>query len=81
MTLRQALLNAIGESCAVAPPTATQQRNFSTDPTLCALLDAAMRAAAHWKDDPEEWRRQCMEVPPHQQADLLEHLQRQYPKA
>ena len=44
MTLREALLNAIGESCAVAPPTATQQRNFSTDPTLCALLDAAMRA-------------------------------------
>ena len=44
------------------------------------LLDAAMRAAAHWKDDPEEWRRQCMEVPPHQRADLLEHLQRHYPK-
>ena len=53
MTLREALLNAIGESCAVAPPTATQQRNFSADPTLSALLDAAMRAAAHWKDDPE----------------------------
>ena len=80
MTLREALLHAIGDSCAVAPPTATQQRNFSTDPTLCALLDAAMLAAAHWKDDPEEWRRQCMEVPLHQQADLLEHLQRQYPK-
>ena len=44
------------------------------------LLDAAMRAAAHWKDDPEEWRRQCMEVPPHQRGDLLDHLQRQYPK-
>jgi hypothetical protein len=80
MTLREALLNAIGESCAVAPPTATQQRNFSADPTLSALLDAAMRAAAHWKDDPEEWRRQCMEVPPHQRGDLLDHLQRQYPK-
>ena len=44
------------------------------------LLQAAMRAAAHWKDDPDEWHRQCMEVPPHQRADLLEHLQRQYPK-
>ena len=43
------------------------------------LLQNAMRAAAHWKDDPDEWRRQCMEVPPHQRADLLEHLQRQYP--
>lgn len=43
------------------------------------LLQAAMRAAAHWKDDPEEWRRQCMEVPPHQRQDLLDHLQRQYP--
>ena len=43
------------------------------------LLQTAMRAAAHWKDDPDEWHRQCMEVPPHQRADLLEHLQRQYP--
>ena len=46
-----------------------------------ALMEAAMRAAAHWKDDPEEWRQQCMEVPPHQRADLLEHLQRHYPKS
>ena len=44
------------------------------------LLDAAMHAAAHWKEDPEEWRRQCMEVPPHLRGDLLEHLQRHYPK-
>lgn len=44
------------------------------------LIEAAMRAAAHWRDDPDEWRRQCMEVPPHQRADLLEHLQREYPK-
>lgn len=44
------------------------------------LIEAAMRAAAHWKDDPEEWRRQCLEVPPHQRADLLDHLQSQYPK-
>ena len=44
------------------------------------LLQTAMRAATHWKDDPAEWRQQCMEVPPHQRADLLEHLQRQYPK-
>lgn len=44
------------------------------------LLHTAMRAAAHWKDDPADWRQQCMEVPTHQRADLLEHLQRQYPK-
>lgn len=44
------------------------------------LLQAAMRAAAHWKDDPALWRQQCMEVPPHQRADLLDHLQREYPK-
>ena len=79
MSLRQSLLEAIGESCAVACTRATQQRNFSPDPILNALLEAAMRAAAHWKDDPDEWHRQCMEVPPHQRADLLEHLQRQYP--
>lgn len=79
MSLRQSLLEAIGESCAVACTKATQQRNFSTDPTLAALLEAAMRAAAHWKDDPDEWRTQCMEVPQHQRADLLEHLQREYP--
>ncbi|MBS0292934.1 MAG: hypothetical protein JSS01_10510 [Proteobacteria bacterium] len=45
-----------------------------------ALLEAAMRAAAHWNDNPEDWRQQCMEVPPHQRQDLLDHLQREYPK-
>ena len=44
------------------------------------LLQTAMRAAAYWKDDPDEWRQQCMEVPPHQRADLLDHLRSQYPK-
>ncbi|MBS0348290.1 MAG: hypothetical protein JSR69_17730 [Proteobacteria bacterium] len=44
------------------------------------LLEAAMRAAAHWNDNPEDWRQQCMEVPPHHRQDLLDHLQRQYPK-
>lgn len=44
------------------------------------LIQTAMRAADHWKDDLDEWRRQCLEVPPHQRADLLDHLQRQYPK-
>lgn len=80
MSLRQSLLEAIGESCAVACTRATQQRNFSEDPTLNALLEAAMRAAAHWNDNPEDWRQQCMEVPPHQRQDLLDHLQREYPK-
>lgn len=80
MTLRQSLLNAIGESCAVAPPSATQPRNCATDPTLSALLDAAMRAAAHWKDDPEAWRSQCLEVPQHLRGDLLDHLSKTYPQ-
>ncbi len=47
------------------------------------LLTAAMRACDHWGDGPEareQMRQQCMEVPPHQRQDLLEHLQRQYPK-
>lgn len=51
-----------------------------SDRITSELLDAAMRPAAHWKDDPEEWRRQCLEVPPHQRGDLLDHLQSQYPK-
>lgn len=42
------------------------------------LLQAAMRAAAHWKDDPALWMAQCLEVPPHQRADLLAHLQQTY---
>ena len=78
---------------APAPTAKTDERGVSSvssvgvvalfeNHTLSAeLLDAAMRAAAHWKDDPEEWRQQCMEVPPHQRADLLEHLQRHYPKS
>lgn len=44
------------------------------------LLMAAMRAAAHWGDDPEDWKQQCLEVPLHQRADLLQHLQRHYQK-
>lgn len=44
------------------------------------LLTVAMRAAAHWRDDPGEWRQQCLEVPPHQRADMLDYLQQQYPK-
>lgn len=42
------------------------------------LLQAAMQAAAHWKDDPALWMAQCLEVPPHQRADLLAHLQQAY---
>ena len=38
------------------------------------LLQTAMRAAAQWKDDPDEWHRQCMEVPPHLRQDLLDHF-------
>jgi hypothetical protein len=44
------------------------------------LLDAAMRAAAHWKDDPEAWRSQCLEVPQHLRGDLLDHMTKTYPQ-
>ena len=74
MSLRQSLLDAIGESCAVACTRATQQRNFSTDPTLNALLEAAMRAAGRPNDDPAEWERQILEIPPHLRQDLLDHF-------
>ena len=43
------------------------------------LLEVAMRAAAHWKDDPEAWLAQCLEVPPHLHGDLLDHLTKTYP--
>jgi len=42
------------------------------------LLQVAMRAAAHWGDNPEDWRQQCLEVPPHQRPELLAYLQTQY---
>ena len=42
------------------------------------LLQAAMQAAAHWQDEPAAWRAQCLEVPPHQRADLLAHLRSEY---
>lgn len=77
MTLREALLNAIGESCAVAPPTATQQRNFSTDPTLNALLEAAMRRCDEFNDSDkarQDMREQVLETPPHLRQDLLDHF-------
>lgn len=74
MSLRQSLLEAIGESCAVACTRATQQRNFSTDPILNALLEAAMRAAGRPNDDPAEWERQILEIPPHLRQDLLDHF-------
>ena len=74
MSLRQSLLEAIGESCAVACTRATQQRNFSNDPILNALLEAAMRAAGRPNDDPAEWERQILEIPPHLRQDLLDHF-------
>ena len=77
MTLRNALLEAIGESCAVACTSATQQRNFSSDPTLNALLEAAMRRCDQFNDGDkarEEMREQVLEVPPHLRQDLLDHF-------
>lgn len=77
MTLREALLNAIGESCAVAPPTATQQRNFSTDPTLNALLEAAMRRCDERPDSDkarQDMREEILGTPPHLRLDLLDYF-------
>lgn len=77
MTLRQALLNSIGESCAVASNKATQQRNFSIDPVLSALMLAAMGRCDQFNDGEQarqEMREQVMEIPTHLRQDLLEHL-------
>lgn len=82
MTLRQALLSAIGESCAVALPSTTQHRSFCPDPKVAELLAAAMRACDHWGDGPqarEEMRLSCIDTPANQHDDLLEHFRRSYP--
>ncbi|QNN55975.1 hypothetical protein H9K76_15430 [Diaphorobacter ruginosibacter] len=50
--------------------------------TTAELLDAAMRACDHHNDSPqarEEMRRQCLEIPPFQRADLANHFKSQYP--
>ena len=80
MSLRQSLLEAIGESCAVACTKATQQRNFSNDPTLNALLEAAMRRCDQFDDSEtarEDMREQVLEIPPHLRQDLLDHFNQQ----
>lgn len=80
MSLRQSLLEAIGESCAVACTKATQQRNFSNDPTLNALLEAAMRRCDQFNDSEtarEDMREQVLEIPPHLRQDLLDHFNQQ----
>lgn len=46
------------------------------------LIAAAMRAADHHGDGPEareQWRQDVLNTPYHLRADLLEHLQAQYP--
>ena len=81
MSLRQSLLKAIGESCAVACTRATQQRNFSNDPTLNALLEAAMLACDHFNDSPANrdlMQAECLATPTHLQADLLNHFTKTY---
>ena len=48
------------------------------------LLAAAMRACDHWGDSQqarEQMRRECLETPPAQRADLLAHFNDQYRKA
>lgn len=77
MSLREALLNAIGESCAVALSKATQQRNFSEDATLNALLQAAMRRCDEFNDSDkarQDMREQILETPHHLRQDLLDHF-------
>jgi len=51
--------------------------------TAHAVIDAAMHACDTWQDneqDRDQMRRDCLETPPHLRADLLEHLQKSYPK-
>lgn len=46
------------------------------------LLAAAARACDHWNDSQAaryEMRRQCLETPPHLQAELLQHFRTAYP--
>lgn len=77
MSLRQSLLDAIGESCAVADTKATQLRNFSIDPTLDALLQAAMRRCDHFNDGEkarQDMREQVIETPQHLRKDLLNYF-------
>lgn len=77
MSLRQSLLEAIGESCAVAFTRARQHRNFSEDPTLKALLEAAMRRCDQFNDSDQarqEMRDQVLATPPHLRQDLLGHF-------
>lgn len=77
MSLRQSLLEAIGESCAVACTRATQQRNFSTDPTLNALLEAAMRRCDERPDSDkarQDMREEILGTPPHLRPDLLDYF-------
>lgn len=49
--------------------------------TAQALIGAAMRACDAWNDSPEsreQMRREVLETPPHQRADLLEHFRSAY---
>jgi hypothetical protein len=47
------------------------------------LVEAAMRVCDAWHDNEQardQMRRECLETPPHLQADLLQHLRRTYRK-
>lgn len=50
--------------------------------TTAQLLAAAMRACDHHHDGPaarEQMRRECLELPPHLQRDLLDHFKGKRP--
>ena len=79
MTLRRALLESMGEVAQLRSCVAlgAQQRNFSNDPTLNALLEAAMRRCDQFKDDDkarQDMREQVLETPPDQRQDLLDYF-------
>lgn len=49
--------------------------------TAAHAVEAALLACDHWQDGEaarEQMRRECAEVPPHLQADLLRHFQQAY---
>jgi hypothetical protein len=60
-------------------------REFLADAhvTATALLEAAMRACDHHGDDARaraQMKAECLSIPPHLWKDLLDHLQRSYPR-
>ncbi len=64
------------ESCAVASSITAHRQ-------MKELIESAMRACDHFNDNEaarEQMRQDCLAVPVHQCADLLDHFSQTYPK-